>query len=347
MSKAKNKYWILISICLIFIVTLLVGSFIFNNILESDIPQTLLEHDDSGRIVGSAPFSPSLEFPFGTDRDGYDMFFKVLDGAQYTLGTAIMISLLSFSIAFIFGVLGGFMSSSIKIFTQNIFTSFYFIPQSIIAYNILYPLLWEPPEGFVLSFTERIIWQSITLAIITVPTTAILISNEVKQIVQKEFIVSARVLGGSQWFLLRKHILPHLKLRLFIVFPKITIQLLLIIAHLGFFQLFFGGTDVCYGPFCDPPKPIVQEWAGIMAMNFNELFNAWWIFMVPMTFFALTILSLNGITKGLENLLEDSNQQGSPIGFNHDIRINANQKETPESGFEFVESNDWNEKKSL
>ncbi|MBN8191888.1 hypothetical protein JI667_06975 [Bacillus sp. NTK074B] len=231
------------------------------------------------------------------------MFYKVLEGAQYTLGAAIVISILGFIISFLFGILGGFITSTYFEVTQSLFTSFYFIPQSIIAYNFLFPLLWEPPQGFETTFAERILWSIITLAVIIVPTTAILISNETREILQKEFIISARVLGGSKFFLFRKHILPHLQLRLFIIFPKITIQVLLIMAHLGFFLLFFGGTDVCYGPFCDPPKPIVNEWSGLMAMNFNELFNAWWIFMVPMMFFSLTILSLNGITKGLEGIL--------------------------------------------
>jgi peptide/nickel transport system permease protein len=297
----KSK--ILVFICLIFVVGLVLSSLIFNNVFNSKIPQTMLEYSETGKVIGSAPFEPSLEFPLGTDRDGYDMFFKVLQGAQYTLGAAVLISLISFVISFLFGIVGGFTKSKHQFATKTILTSFYFIPQSIIAYNILYPLLWEQPQGFETSLTERIIWQVVTLAVITVPITAILISNEVREILQKEFITSARVLGGSKFFLFRKHLMPHLKMRLFIIIPKIIIQVLLIIAHLGFFQLYFGGTDVCYGPFCDPPKPIVYEWSGLMAMNYTELFNAWWIFMVPMLFFSLTILSLNGISKGLEGLL--------------------------------------------
>lgn len=300
--RNRTGYKWIVFICAAFVVLMVGGSLVFNNVFEGEIPQTTLKFDESGNLIGGAPFKPSLEFPFGTDRNGYDMFFKVLQGAQYTLGAAILISILSFLISFVFGIAGGFRNSRAKYVTQTILTSFYFIPQSIIAYNVLYPLLWETSAGFQTTFTERVMWQIVTLALITVPTTAILISNETREILQKEFILSARVLGGSKFFLFRKHLLPHLKMRLFIIFPKIIIQALLIIAHLGFFTLFFGGTDVCYEPFCDPPKPFVQEWAGMMAMNYKDLFNAWWIFMVPMLFFSLTILSLNGITKGLEGL---------------------------------------------
>ncbi|MFI8684810.1 ABC transporter permease [Rossellomorea sp. NPDC077527] len=302
--KTWNRHHITIAFCFLFIVVLVGWSLIFN-VTDGEIPNTFVQYDDEGRIIGDAPFPPSADFPFGTDREGDDLFYKVLEGAQYTIGAAILISLLSFMLSFVIGVAGGFTTSRVKKWTQSIFTSFYFIPQSIIAYNILYPLLWETPQGFETSFTERVVWQSITLALITAPTTAILLSNETREILNKEFVTSARVLGGSRFFLFRKHVLPHLKLRLFIIFPKITIQVLLIIAHLGFFDLFFGGTDVCYGPACDPPQPFVQEWASIMSMSFVELTNAWWIFIIPMSFFALTILALTGIARGLEGLLEE------------------------------------------
>ena len=302
--RTWNRHHVTIAICLLFIVVLLGWSMIFY-LTDGEIPNTYILYDDEANIIGDAPFPPSADFPFGTDRAGDDLFYKVLEGAQYTIGAAILISLLSFMLAFVIGVAGGFTKSRAKKWTQSMFTSFYFIPQSIIAYNMLYPLLWEPPQGFETSFTERVLWQSISLAVITAPTTAILLSNETRLILDKEFVTSARVLGGSKYFLFRKHVLPHLKPRLFIIFPKIMIQVLLIIAHLGFFELYFGGTDVCYGPMCQPPQPIVQEWASIMAMSFIELSIAWWIFIIPMVFFALTILALTGIARGLEGLLDE------------------------------------------
>jgi peptide/nickel transport system permease protein len=304
-----NRHAFTIAFCLVFIVVLVGWSMIFN-VTDGEIPNTFVLYDDEGRIIGDAPFPPSADFPFGTDREGDDLFYKVLEGAQYTIGAAILISILSFMLSFVIGVAGGFTKSRGRKWTQSIFTSFYFIPQSIIAYNMLYPLLWEPQQGFETSFTERVVWQAVTLAVITAPTTAILLSNETRQILDKEFVTSARVLGGSRFFLFRKHVLPHLKMRLFIIFPKITIQVLLIIAHLGFFDLYFGGTDVCYGPACDPPQPFVQEWASIMSMSFVELTNAWWIFIIPMAFFALTILALTGIARGLEGLLEEDEVKG-------------------------------------
>ncbi|MDP5276304.1 hypothetical protein [Chengkuizengella axinellae] len=143
------------------------------------------------------------------------------------------------------------------------------------------------------------------MALILAPTTAILISNETKQILQKDFITSTMVLGGSTFYIFYKHLLPHIKLRLFIIYPKIVIQSLLIIAHLSYFKLYFGGTDICYDDFpCDPPKPFIEEWASMIGLHYLNLHNSWWIFLGPMLFLTLTILLLSGISKGMEGLLD-------------------------------------------
>ncbi|MCA1053793.1 hypothetical protein LCM10_02250 [Rossellomorea aquimaris] len=305
MSK-RSFYWGGVVFSSSLIVVMLVASFIYNIGLEKKIPQTLIIFEENGKISGAAPFPPSFEIPFGTDREGFHMGYKLLEGAVYTLGGAIIISLLSFVLSFGIGVFGGFTKLRVKALSHKFFTSFYFIPQSIIAYNILYPVLWEPVSGFTTTLSDRIIIEMIVLAVIVTPTTAILISNETEEILKEEFITSARVLGGSSFFIFSNHLMPHLKIRLLVIYPKIVIQILLVIAHLGFFTLYFGGTDVCYEPFCNPPRPFIQEWSGLMGTSYQEITLSWWIFMGPMLCFALTIVLLNGIVKCIEGLIETS-----------------------------------------
>ncbi|MEG9298525.1 hypothetical protein V6B33_18840 [Mangrovibacillus sp. Mu-81] len=304
--RTTTLYWTGIILFSGIILLLLLSSILYNLNPDKEIPQMLLLRDSGGKIIGDAPFPPSFQFLFGTDREGFDVGYKLLEGAQYTIGAAILISLLTFILAFIIGVFGGFTRWKVKVCAHKFFTSFYFIPQAILAYNILYPVIWEPAEGFTTTLSERMIIEILVLAIIIAPTTAILISNETEQILGEEFITSARVLGGSSYFIFYKHLMPHLKMRLFLIYPKIVIQALLIIAHLGFFTLFFGGTDVCYTPYCHPPKPIIQEWSGMMGTNYKELGLSWWIFMAPLFSFAMTILLLNGVAKCLEGLVETS-----------------------------------------
>lgn len=320
---------------------LIMASLLYHTGAEKEIPQTVLVYDENGKISGSAPFPPSLQIPFGTDREGFHMGYKLLEGAGVTLGAAILISLLSFGLSFGIGVFGGFTKLKIKAVSHKFFTSFYFIPQSIIAYNILYPVIWEPVEGFTTTLPERIIIEILVLAVIVTPTTAILISNETDQILAEEFITSARVLGGGSFFIFYKHLMPHLKMRLFVIYPKIVIQILLVIAHLGFFTLYFGGTDVCYEPFCDPPKPIIQEWSGLMGTSYKELGLSWWIFMGPMLCFAVTILLLNGITKCIEGLMDTEVHRIRKTSYEENQVEDAETSCIPEQ-FDFITKNEHN-----
>jgi peptide/nickel transport system permease protein len=334
--RTTSFYRIGLFICSSSILLLLISSLVYNLIPDIDTPQMLLLRDGNGRIIGDAPFAPSWEFPFGTDRDGYDIGYKLLEGAIYTIGAAIIISLLSFIVSFGIGVIGGFSTLRIKSFAHKFFTSFYFIPQSIIAYNILYPVIWEPLEGFTTTLSERIIIEIIVLTVITVPTTSILISNETEQILSEEFIISARVLGGSPWFIFYKHVLPHMKMRLFIIFPKIIIQMLLIIAHLGFFTLYFGGTNVCYTPFCHPPEPFIQEWSGMMGTSYKELGLSWWIFMGPLLCFTGTILLLNGFTKCIEGLIDHEPNKSKQTSCKDEMR--GSETESNQEKFIFIKN---------
>ncbi|WP_456271879.1 ABC transporter permease [Bacillus sp. AK031] len=288
----------------IVIASLLAASIIHSIRFDSFIPQTEWVKDSSGKLIAGPPLEPDSEYLFGTDRFGYHMAFKLLQGAKFTIGAAFLTSLLGFGLSFIFGVLLAFWkkNQSRKVVT-GLASSFYFVPQSIIAYNILHPILWEPPEGFAYSLTERIIYEIVMLALILIPTTALLIAEETREILKKEFIESSITLGGSAFFIFRKHVLVHLRPRLFIIFPRIVVQVLLIIAHLGIFQIYFGGTSVCYDVFCDPPMPIANEWSGLLGMYIKQINYQWWLALGPLLCFTAAILATNmmgaGIEKGL------------------------------------------------
>nr|WP_283244082.1 hypothetical protein [Bacillus suaedaesalsae] len=121
-----------------------------------------------------------------------------------------------------------------------------------------------------------------------------LISNEVELILRREFIQSSKILGATRFFLIWKHILPHLKERIVILFGQQMIQVLIILAHLGIFKLFLGGTHVTYDRFVnDPPSSITNEWSGLIGDGFYSFVSAPWVFLAPIGFFTITIIAIN------------------------------------------------------
>ncbi|MEL3971696.1 ABC transporter permease subunit [Rossellomorea oryzaecorticis] len=289
----------LIGFLTILIITL--ASVIHATHFDSVIPNTEWLKDSEGKVIAGPPLEPAKEYPFGTDKFGYHMFYRLLQGAKYTFGAALLVSILGFSLSFILGTFLAFWKKKgSAALLKGISSSFYFVPQSIIGYNILYPVLWEPPEGFAYTLTERVVYQVIMLALILAPTTALLIADETREILKREFIESAVTLGASPFHIFRKHVLPHLTPRLFLIFPRIIVQVLLIIAHLGIFQIYFGGTSVCYDVFCDPPMPIANEWSGLLGMYIKQINYQWWLAVGPLACFTISILAINSMSAGIE-----------------------------------------------
>jgi peptide/nickel transport system permease protein len=280
---------------------ILAASIIHEVYYNSVIPKTEWLRDSDGNMIAGPPLEPADDFPLGTDEFGYHMVQKLLQGAKYTFGAAFLTSLLGFLLAFLFGVLLAFWKKNgSKTMVKGMTSSFYFIPQSIIAYNILHSVLWEPPEGFAYTLTERIVYQIVMMALILAPTTALLIAEETREILKKEFIESSITLGASRFHIFRKHVFPHLRPRLSIIYPRIVVQVLLIIAHLGIFQIYFGGTSVCYDIYCDPPMPIANEWSGLLGMYIKQINYHWWLAVGPLSCFTITILAINSMAAGIE-----------------------------------------------
>lgn len=276
----------------------LVGSFLYEWIF-GNIPRQQLYLEKDGKVIESPPISPKLLYPLGTDQFGYDQFGKLMIGGKYTILAAMAVATFRMFIAV---PLGFFMATYLKkhrLFLTGLFDSMHYIPMTIFAFIALMPVLWMPQEGFSNSLLERIIIEVIILAILTVPIVASLISNEAAILYEKEYILASRILGASKFRIIRKHLFPQMREKLFVLYGQQIVETLIVFAHLGLLNLFLGGTKVNYSPmFGDPPKSISFEWAGLFGSTFRYLQGAPWLPLGPAICFALVILSIAAMIEG-------------------------------------------------
>ncbi len=289
----------------LFVFSLLAASLIHTYAFDGKIRQVQMLYDENNNLIAAAPLEPSWQLPFGTDRLGYDLLTKISVGAKYTIIFAFLIALLRVFISFLIGALYGNYLMKYKRYINGFVDSFHFIPMTLLAYYILHPVLWEMPEGFLYTFTERVSIEVVVLTLLALPVLSVLIGSETNEILKQEFIDGARVLGGSRWHLMKRHVMPHLFPRLVIIFGQQVIQVLLVFAHLGLLQLFFGGTDIDYSRVPDPPESFTGEWSGLIGNSFREIRTAPWIALAPITFFALTMLAMNFMLEGYKRVLND------------------------------------------
>lgn len=286
-----------------FILLMLGASFIHMFFFDSYVETTPFLYDEENNLKG-APFAPFDHSLLGTDSRGNHLVYYILMGAKFTILGVFAIAVLSFIGAFVIGIPLGFRHRTSAKMTENVISVLYFIPASLIAYNFLWPLLWEPFEDFQTSLAYRLFVQIMFISILLIPPAAILIANETSVILKKEFISSSRVLGGRPIHIFNRHLFPHIKRHLVLLITRQAIQALLVLTHLGVFKLFFGGTDVDYEGG-SPPVPVTNDWASMIGQYYYTLqTHVPWIVGVPLIFLVLFVLSLLGITRGIKNVME-------------------------------------------
>jgi peptide/nickel transport system permease protein len=290
----------------IIIFGMLTASFVHMYVYDNEIKQTMFLVDDNGDLLDAAPLAPSKDFWLGSNQEGKDLFMMLISGAKYTLMFAFSVAFLRVLFSLCVGVLYGTFFMKYKRYVDGFVDAFHYIPLTLIGYYILYPVLYETPGGFMYTFNERLMLELLILTVLAVPITSVLIGNEINEILKREFILGAKTLGGSKLHILWKHVRPHLFARLAIIYGQQVVQVLLVLAHLGLLLLFLGGTDVCFGMMCDPPKTMTYEWSGMIgsSKNWHRTVSSW-VFYAPVIFFAISILAMNFMLEGFKRVMND------------------------------------------
>src|SRR5690625_225799 len=288
----------------LFLMSLITASLIHGIFFHGQIPVTTFLKDSQGKISASGPFN-SLEVPpLGTDEMGRHIFFLLIQGAKYTIGIAVIVAALRVVISALFGFLFGDFLSKLKPYISGLVNGFYYIPIALLCYVLLVDVIFTPHDAAeAYSFMQKVVFELIILTGVAIPTTSLLIGNQINHIYKAEFITTAKTLGGSRLHLLRKHVLPHMIPRLFIQFTQEIVQVLILLIHLGFFHVLFGGTneqelDETQSAYIS----LSSEWYGMVGNGFEHL-NGWsWMFFGVVISFTFVILALNLMTKGIEDI---------------------------------------------
>lgn len=302
MLKALLKNSLFLSGSL-FIILIFLASLVYTVIFGSHVPELKLLYKGD-KLVADSPFTPSQYPPLGSNIQGKSMFLLIIIGAKYTIGIAFVVAALRMLFSVIFGVLYGNYFMRLNRYVSKVIEAFNYVPAALLAYVLLVTVLREHAltSSYSYSFDERVLFEMAILTLIALPTTTLLIGNETDYILKQEFITGVKTMGASRWHIIKRHILPHLGPRLWIQYMQQVIQVLILLIHLGFLGLLFGGTNI------DPSNgnifSVTREWAGIIGKSFGNLLAYPWVPLSSLVAFALTILAMHCILEGLTDVLE-------------------------------------------
>ncbi|MEN2767595.1 ABC transporter permease [Ornithinibacillus xuwenensis] len=242
----------------------------------------------------SSPYPPSKEHLLGTDEWGYDILTLLLYGAKYTIFVGIGVSLLRIIIGGSLGMWFG-LSGQVEKKSSSIFSLLGSIP----AFLIVYFLLIGITINSALSTMELVILQSFLMILVGFPGVYSAVYSKTGELKKELYITATKALGAGKFRIMWKHILPHLKGTLLVMFVKEIILVLTLIGQLGIFNLFLGGTILRLG---GPPVyiSISRDWAGLIGQWRSFVYDYQWILYFPLLAFIILLFSFYMLSRGIE-----------------------------------------------
>ncbi|HDX9578544.1 TPA: ABC transporter permease subunit [Bacillus pseudomycoides] len=293
----SKRFWIGLS----FFVGLVLASFLFTWYGKDLYSQTqVLIKDADGNVTQTAPFNPLWMPPFGSDRSGYNLLFKLLTGAKFTILFVFGICFIQLFVGTLLGSLLAYTPHSVQKLIEKVCKVYFYVPTVVLVIVFMLPLMIKSEQT---GFQESIvIKQFLILCIVTLPNLILYISKEINLFMKKDYITSTIVLGATKVHVFRKHIWPFLKEILIILFLQQAVQLFTLLIHMGFFKVLIGGRKMVQDHLGEPPTAFsfTNEWSGLIGLTKNELLTAPWIILAPLVAFSISIFVLNFMIQGIK-----------------------------------------------
>jgi len=256
-----------------------IGILVFAGIVAAALAAPLLAQNSPTDLVGLPGQPPNRDFWFGTTDQGYDVFSQVVWGARTSLAVAAAAAIASTVIATALGLLaaysGGWVDDVINLFT-NIFLVIPTLPLLIVISAFV------PTRGPVI--------MVLILGFTTWAIEARILRSQALSIVNRDFVLAAKVAGEGTWGIIWREVMPNMVSRIAAGFVFVFYGSIIFAAGLEF--LGFGDVNgTSWG--------VILYWA---QNNSTVLQGAWWHFVFPGLAIALTVAALVFINYGVDEL---------------------------------------------
>jgi len=233
----------------------------------------------------TAPFT-NWPHPFGTDPLGRDVLARVLAGGKVSL----LVGVVSVIGAVLLGVVLGLVAGYYRGFWDMLLMRFADI-QLALPFILL-----------AMTFVA-IVGPSLTNTIILLIVSewvkyARLVRGQVLTLREREFVLSARAIGVTNWRIIFQHLLPNLLGPVIVLMTLNVANNILLESSLTFLGL---GID-----------PSTPSWGGMLADGRTYLQTAWWVSVFPGLAILLTVLGLNLLGDWLRDSLDPSGRSSKP-----------------------------------
>jgi peptide/nickel transport system permease protein len=235
-------------------------------------------YDPIKQDLSAALATPSLSHLLGTDNNGRDVLTRVIWGTRISLIAGLTSVAIGVIAGSVLGLAAGYWAGPIDDLLMRLVDAVLSFPALVLALAL----------GAVLG--AGLGGVLVALGVVYTPTFARLMRGQVLTIRTREYVHAARLLGGQDWWILARHVLPNTA-------TPIVVQASLSIgfAILAEASLSFLGLGV------QPPDP---AWGSMINAGRGYLQQAPWMVFGPGAALFLTVLALNFVGDGIRDALD-------------------------------------------
>lgn len=240
----------------------------------AEITQTL----DDGRSVVVSGRVNGQYFPMGTDRNGRDLFARIMIGGQISLLVGILATFVSLVIGVVYGAVSGYVGGRVDNMMMRLVEILYSLP--FMFFVIMLVVFFGRHFALIFIAIGAIQWLDM----------ARIVRGQTLSIKRREYVEAANAMGLSTWAIIRRHVIPN-TIGPVVVFVTVLVpQVILLESFLSFLGL---GVQ----------EPLTS-WGTLIAEGAAAIQASPWLLNFPSIFFVVTLFALNFLGDGLRDALD-------------------------------------------
>lgn len=245
----------------------------------------LVAPHDPDAVIGLPASAPSGQFPLGTDYLGHDVLSRVLWGGRSVLWMAFSAATLGVALGAAVGLLAAYAGSIADDLLMRGMDVILAFPQ--IVFVLLFVSLLGPKLGLIV----------VLVAVAWVPQVARVVRGITSDVVQREYVESAELIGLSRWRILTREVLPNVTTPLMVEYGLRLTWSIALIAAISF--LGFG---------IQPPN---ADWGLMINENRNILTLQPWPILAPAVCIGVFAIATNLIAEGVGRAIAGVDREGA------------------------------------